>query len=181
VKSQIEMAIRARLQFSDPVSAMTLAGAAERVLSDLSEHNEWGDDALSIKLFIQKFAKGNEKAAAEILRKPINTLKHADRDPNVHPAVDYHWLETLLMMTVREFRNQSGTMTPVMHAFRVWCAANGGDWGVSKIMSDDEINGLREMYRGWSDSEIFLSALAYFESKSLIPNPKSLANPSTDQ
>jgi len=72
-------------------------------------------------------------------------------------------------------------MTPVMHAFRVWCAANGGDWGVSKIMSDDEINGLREMYRGWSDSEIFLSALAYFESKSLIPNPKSLANPSTDQ
>jgi hypothetical protein len=171
VERQIEMAIRAHLQFDDAVSAVTLSGAAERVLSDLSPCSEWSDDSLSIKSFIEKFAKGNEKAVAKHLRKPINMLKHAEDDPNVDHLVDLHWLETLLMMTVREFYYQTKKMTPAMHAFRFWCAAKGRDWNFTELMNEDEIVDLKETYGGWSDSEIFLGAVAYYEAKSLIPSP----------
>lgn len=175
VERQIEMAVRARLQFDDPVSAITLAGAAERVLSDLSPHKKWGDDALSIDLFAQEFSKaGNEKAVRTHLRKPINRMKHAERDPNVELTVDLYALDTLLMMTIREYRNQAGRMTSVMHAFRCWAAATGDDWGFETVLNNELLSDLRLKAKGWSNSEVFAAYLTYFAAKSLIPNPKSL-------
>lgn len=178
VERQIDMAIRARVQFDDPVSALTLLSAAERVLSDLSGAPEWGENALSIKLFIEKFAKnGRHNEAAEYRRKPYNRLKHAETDPEVEPTIDLHLLDTLLMMVIREFGNQSRTLTPVMLAYKRWAATSSDDWGAEEISGEPLLEKLREAANGFSDSALFNHYLAHFESKSLIPTPKSLKEP----
>lgn len=178
VERQIEMAIRARLQFDDPVSALTLLGAAERVLSDLCGAPQWGENALSIKLFVEKFANnGKHKKAADFLREPYNRLKHAYTDPEIEPTIDLHMLDTLLMLVIREFGNQSRTLTPVMLAYNLWAATSSDDWGAEEILGEPLLKKLRAAATGQSDSIIFSSCLSHFESKSLIPNPKSLKEP----
>ncbi|HBS33782.1 MAG TPA: hypothetical protein DEA50_01710 [Parvularcula sp.] len=178
VECQIGMAIRARLQFDDPVSALTLLGAAERVLSDLCGAPEWGENALSIKLFIEKFANnGKHNEAAKFLRKPYNRLKHANTDPEIEPTIDLHMLDTLLMMVIREFENQSRTLTPLMLAYKCWAATSSDDWGAEELLGEPLLKKLRAAANGRSGSALFNEYHFHFESKSLIPNPKSLKEP----
>lgn len=172
VARQIEMAVRARLQFNDPVSALSLLGAAERVLDDLRRASEWGESALSIRLFVRKFIKPEkQKKIAEMLRKPYNRLKHADTDRKVDPTIDLHMLDTQLMMVIKEFKNQSQSLTPVMQAYRCWAATCSDGWGAEEILGEEKLKALRMEARGKSHSSIFDKYLSHFKSKSLVPNP----------
>jgi hypothetical protein len=68
--------------WDDLVSAVTLAGAAERVLSDLQPQDGIiGIDAHSIRSMINLYIKeGHHKDAAKLFRKDYDFFRHADRD-----------------------------------------------------------------------------------------------------
>jgi hypothetical protein len=171
---QLEMAVRALLQFDDPISALTLAGAAERVLSDLQPSDGiLGVDAWSIRAFCNTHIKQErQEAAAVLLRKTYNQLKHAQRSPSaVH---DIHESEVLiwLLLSIRAFTALGGTATPILNTFNFWVMAARPDW----ISADDP-----ELVKKFSEAnrelghlpkaKAFAALLEMVSSISQIPNP----------
>src|SRR4030081_1382952 len=83
VSDQIDSAIRVFFLWDDLVSALTLAGAAERVMSDLQPQDGiFGVDATSIRSAINLHVLPEyQKRAAALFRKDYDFFRHADRNP----------------------------------------------------------------------------------------------------
>lgn len=176
VRNQLEMAVRARLQFEDLVSAMTLAGAAERVLSDLHPKDaKFSDDTLSIRAFCNTYVKTDcRKQAAEYMRAAYDFLRHADKTPDRVLELDAEWVDLTLMMAIRAFESTSKARLPVLIAFRTWAAITDPKWEVADHIPEINDPALVEWSMKLTTPELFNAILAHYESKSLIANPKSL-------
>jgi hypothetical protein len=81
VQDQLDTAIRAYFLWDDLVSAITLAGAAERVLSDMQPQDGIiGIDAYSIRSAVNLYFKTEHQSeAAGLFRKDYDFFRHADR------------------------------------------------------------------------------------------------------
>src|SRR5277367_858560 len=92
VRDQIDSAIRAYFLWDDLVSALTLAGAAERVMSDLQPQDGIiGVDAWSIRSMVNLHIKTeHQKKAAALFRADYDFFRHAD----LKPQADYELNET---------------------------------------------------------------------------------------
>lgn len=189
VKQQLEMAVRARLQFEDLVSAMTLAGAAERVLSDRQPKNAKPSDGfISIKALCNEYVvEDSRKEITAKVREAYDQLRHADKKPNHIHRLDPEGVDAFLLMTIYayarkpqaptdqpeatvEFAKWFNLLPPILGAFTVWMFLNDprGEKWISDLGNDP--SNLR-MFRSLPVSIAFEAILQLVESKSLIPNP----------
>jgi hypothetical protein len=83
VRDQINAAIRAYFLWDDLVSALTLAGAAERVLSDKQPADGiLGVDAFSIRSMVNLYIEDEyQSKAAKLFRADYDFFRHADQKP----------------------------------------------------------------------------------------------------
>lgn len=173
VKQQLEMAVRARLQFEDLVSAMTLAGAAERVLSDLHPKGaKFSHDAPSIRAFCNTYVTPDrQKEAAKDMRAAYDFLRHADKTPDHVLELDVELVDLPLMMAIKAFEHTSETRPPVLLAFQAWAAITDPKWDVADHISEIKDSALVDWTTNLTTSELFIAILVHYESKSLVPNP----------
>lgn len=173
VKHQLEMAVRARLQFEDLVSAMTLAGAAERVLSDLHPKDaEFSDDTFSIRAFCKTYVKpGRQKKAAEYMRAAYDFLRHADKTPDHVLELDAELVDLTLMMAIKAFERASKTRPPVLLAFQACAAITDPKWEAANHIPEINDPKLGDWSTKLTMRELFIAILAHYEFRSLIPNP----------
>jgi hypothetical protein len=126
VKDQIDSAIRVYFLRDDLVSALTLAGAAERVLSDLQPQDGiFGVDAHSIRSMINLYIKAeHQKEAAALFRKDYDFFRHADRSG----VRDYEVKEVsvlfLIFLSLCSFEFLGQKKTVEMRAFFWWFFAS---------------------------------------------------------
>lgn len=182
VKHQLEMAVRARLQFEDLVSAMTLAGAAERVLSDGQPKDARISDGFnSIKAFCNEFVKeGYRKEVTAKVREAYDQLRHADKKPNQIHSLDPEGVDAFILMTIyayggkpsdaKPFAEWFNSLPPLLGTFVVWMFLNdprGERWANDLGNNSDCL----QLFKSLPVPSAFEAILQLVESKSLIPNP----------
>lgn len=183
VKHQLEMAIRARLQFEDLVSAMTLAGAAERVLSDGQPADaKTSDGFISLKALCNDYVKKDSRnKIAGMVRQAYDQLRHADKNPDHVHSLDPESVDAFLLMTIyayaskpqatqNEFRNWFNSLPPILGTFVVWMFLNdprGEKWANDLDNSPESLR----FFKSLPVPSVFDALLQLVESKSLVPNP----------
>jgi hypothetical protein len=122
VRDQLNSAIRLYFLWDDLVSAVTLAGAAERVLSDLQPADGIFDiDARSIRSVINLYIKpGHQKQAAISFRADYDFFRHADRQPKDDYELAENRVDSLLFISVCSFEFLCKTTTQEMRIFLWW-------------------------------------------------------------
>jgi hypothetical protein len=125
VRDQLDCAIRAYFLWDDLVSALTLVGAAERVLSDMQPQDGiLGVDAYSIRSALNLHIKPEyQKRAGKFFRKDYDFFRHADHNPQSDYELNGVSVDFWLMMTVGAFEFMGQQKTPEMRAFLVWYMA----------------------------------------------------------
>ena len=116
-KRQIDAAVRA--YFSDDlVSALTLAGAAERVLSDMQPKDGiFGADAVSLRSMINLYIKSDHQGeVAKKFRNVYDQLRHADRNTADNLEIKEEAVETYMLHAVMSFEFITKDSTELMEA-----------------------------------------------------------------
>ena len=159
ISSQINSAIRMFFLWDDLVSAVTLAGAAERVLSDLQPQDGIiGIDAYSIRSMINLYIKDqHRKEAAERFRKDYDFFRHADRDSAESYELKESSVAWLILMSLLAFEFLGQRKTMEMRAFMWWFMASNPNWVKPDAPDLALIMELRENLREISKRE-YLSA-----------------------
>jgi hypothetical protein len=105
VRDQINSAIRAYFLWDDLVSALTLAGAAERVLSDRQPADGLlGVDAFSLRSMVNLYIREEyQSEAATLFRKDYDFFQHADRKPQDDYEFSEEWVDFLLLVAIGAF------------------------------------------------------------------------------
>lgn len=177
--------------FDDAISALTLAGAAEHVLSDLQPKDAKVSEGFqSLKAAANEYIEEGEKRKfLERLRFNYDQLRHADRHPQHEHVLNVQGVDMLILLSIWAFAGRPKgaqpaiaewlyKMPPVLGAFVIWMFLNypSDTW---ERRPDDNFPELKELRN--NQPLAFETILHLVESKSLIPNPQSLTNPSTDQ
>lgn len=176
VQLQLEMAVRAFLQFDDLVSALTLAGATETVLSDLQpEDGLFGVDAWSIRAFCNLHIKPeHHKDAWGLFHKKYNMLKHADRDAQTDHKIDEITVLLWILISIHAFLALGGRTTSVLNAFKVWLALARPDWFTdTEPVIMNALSTARSTFVQMGKPQAFEAIQSALTYKSLFPNPKS--------
>jgi hypothetical protein len=168
VGEQISSAIRSFFLWDELVSAVTLAGAAERVLSDLQPQDGiLGEDAYSIRSMINLYIKeGHHKDAAKKFRKDYDFFRHADRTVAQNnyelKKSSVAWLIFTSIVSF-EFMKQKKTME--MRAFYWWFMAKNPNWLKPTAPDLPKIMKLQSEITGRSKREYFLAFVAASEGR----------------
>src|SRR5271165_120360 len=113
VCNQINSAIRAYFLWDDLVSALTLAGAAERVLSDKQPADGiLGVDAFSIRAMVNLYIEdAYQSKAAKLFRADYDFFRHADQKPQDDYEFSERWVDFQLLLSIGsyEFLGQKKT------------------------------------------------------------------------
>jgi hypothetical protein len=119
VRDQINSAIRVYFLWDDLVSAITLAGAAERVLSDLQPQDGiFGVDAHSIRSMVNLYIKQeHQKEAGALFRRDYDFLRHADRDSTNDYEIKDSKVTWLIFLSICAFEFLKQKKTMEMRAF----------------------------------------------------------------
>ena len=138
---QLKTAIRLFFEQDDAVSILTLAGAAHRVLTDLFRENG-KINLLTDNLYIKPERR---KDWINILRKPINFLKHAERDHDetteiYEDIVTFHILDCVCMHEILK-----GQKLYEGVVFFVWFALTYPDKLFTSPWKDKSIDEVRRM------------------------------------
>jgi hypothetical protein len=191
-RCQLEMAVRARLQFNDPVSALTLAGAAEKVLGDLQPRDAVTSNGhVSIRAFVNEHCRSNDRKKVEdAIRLAYDQLRHADRPgkgENYIHNLESGWVDGFLGMCVYAFsrRNPSNedfaewfnSLPPVLGVFLVWSFLTDPRTWARASSTENFDSKVQEEFMRLPQLSAFEALLELVESKSLVPNPKSLERP----
>jgi hypothetical protein len=122
VQSQLNSAIRLYFISDDLISAVTLAGAAERVLSDMQPQDGiLGVDAYSIRSSVNLHIKPEyQKRVAQFFRKDYDFFRHADHGPDQSLEMSELRVDFLLMIAISSYQFLGYATTPEMRAFLRW-------------------------------------------------------------
>lgn len=122
VRDQINTAIRAYFLWDDLISAVTLAGAAERVLSDKQKQDGLlGVDAFSVRSAINLYInKRYQKETAQLVRSDYDFFRHADRCPNDEYEFSEERADFTLIFAIGAFEFLGQKKTKDMKAFVHW-------------------------------------------------------------
>jgi len=169
VRDQISSAIRTFFIWDDLVSAVTLAGAAERVLSDLQPQDGiFGVDARSIRSMVNLYIKeDHQKDAAKIFRKDYDFFRHADRDALQNYELKESSVAWLIFVSIVSFEFLRQKKTTEMRAFIWWFMATNPQWLKANAPDLALITKLKEQISERSKREYFLAFTA--GSKGRIP------------
>lgn len=171
------------MQFDDPVSALTLTGAAERVLSDFQPQDAKVSDGYhSIKAFLNEFVKAEDhKKVASEMRFAYDQLRHAHPLREHEHVINIEGVEMLILMAVwayagKPMGDQQASLKwfyelpPTLSAFTIWMFLNysSGTWDKRPDNNFPELRALRS-----NPTLEFNELVDSIQSKSLFPNPKS--------
>jgi hypothetical protein len=118
---QLDGAIKAYFE-DDLVSALTLAGAAERVLSDLQPQDGLlGVDAYSWRAAINLYIKTeHQKEAARLYRRAYDQLRHADRDKSETIEINEMVVDIYILMAIFAFNFVTKITTTNVRIYELW-------------------------------------------------------------
>ncbi len=162
---------------------MTLAGAAERVLSDSQPAEAKTSDGFdSIKAYCNEFVEeGSRKEVAAKIREAYNQLRHADQKPAHIHSLDPEGVDAFLLMTIyasahrpqaknQDFAVWFNSLPPILGTFVTWMFLNDprGETWINDLGNDPEP---LQQFKSLPVAIAFEAILELVESKSLIPNP----------
>jgi hypothetical protein len=132
-KRQLETAIRLYFNFGEPISIHTLACAAFEILSDLNKHNVGSPMGLSDYIIREEY-KDRYK---QMIRKPQNFFKHANRDPE--RAIDFNPDVTPFYIydAIQKYQEMTRELVSYFRIFRSWYCAQNIDMF---LLSSENIN-----------------------------------------
>jgi len=144
--------------WDDLVSAVTLAGAAERVLSDLqTQDGIVGVDAYSIRSIVNLYIKDHSrKEAAERFRKDYDFFRHADRNAAESYELKESSVAWLIFVSLLAFEFLGQKKTMEMRAFSWWFMATNPHWLKADAPDRALIMKLKEQISERSKREYFL-------------------------
>ncbi len=130
VKQQLDAAIRLFFLEDDFVSAITLAGAAERVLSDMQPRDGLlGVDAFSIRSLCNLYIEDNySKQAADAFRKPYDLFRHADKSPQETFIINEDYVDFYIFISVMAFQFLFEKLSPSMRVFTSYTFMRKPQW-----------------------------------------------------
>jgi hypothetical protein len=172
VRDQINMAARSFFLWDDLVSAVTLAGAAERVLSDLQPQDGIiGVDAYSLRSMINLYIKEeHQRDAAKLFRKDYDFFRHADRDAAPSYELKEDSVAWLIFVSILSFEYLKQKKTMEMRAFVWWLMASKPHWLKSNAPDLALVMQLKKQLSDRSKREYFFAFLAASEGRT----PKDL-------
>jgi hypothetical protein len=168
VREQINSAIRLFFLWDELVSAVTLAGAAERVLSDLQPQDGiFGVDAHSIRSIVNLYIKeGHHKDAAKAFRKDYDFFRHADRNITQN---SYELKESsvawLIFTSIISFESLKQKKTMEMRGFYYWLMAHNPHWLKPNAPDLPTIIKMQGEISGRPKREYFLAFVAASEGR----------------
>jgi hypothetical protein len=169
---QLDTAIKLFFENIDRLSSYTLAAASQEITNDLcdkkkselfrSELERLGEphkvrlsfrDELEIRIKTE-----HHKEAFRLIKKNINFLKHADKDPNeTIEEISIKELSLVIFFSIRNFNLLTKRRTRAMDVFLAWFSANNSD--LTKMDIDNEfsrqIRDLREKYIDFESKTAF--------------------------
>jgi hypothetical protein len=161
VRCQIDSAIKAYFLWDDLVSALTLAGAAERVLSDLQPQDGIvGVDARSIRSMANLHIRTeHQKEAATLFRADYDFFRHADRKPQAEYELNEMTVDFFLYASIGAFEFLKQEKTAAMKTFTWWFMAKYPDWMKRDSPHLEVVEQIAEMTHSISKKDFF-TALA---------------------
>jgi hypothetical protein len=167
VRDQISSAIRMFFLWDDLVSAVTLAGAAERVLSDLQPQDVIiGVDAYSIRSMVNLYIKDeHHRDAAKLFRKDYDFFRHADRNASENYELKESSVTWLIFITLLSFDFLRQEKTMEMRAFAWWFMATHPHWLKANAPDLPLIMKLKEQIAERPKCEYFLAFIAASEGR----------------
>jgi hypothetical protein len=122
VRDQLNTAYKTYFLWDDLVSALTLAGAAERVMSDMqSQDGIFGVDAYSIRSIINLYIKPEyQKEAAKLYRADYDFFRHADVKTQHDYELKQEGVEFYLLVALSAFEHLKQKKTQAMRAYLHW-------------------------------------------------------------
>jgi len=119
-RRQCDAAIRMLFRREDPLAVATVAGAAFRLVRDLSEKKGDGRVWGHIKRMIRP---GIEAEAWKVFNKVPNFLKHADNDSAaILDDVEESFVDSVIVFTIWLYADLGYQRTPAMLTFEGWFA-----------------------------------------------------------
>jgi hypothetical protein len=167
--------------FDDAISALTLAGAAEHVLSDLQPKDAKVSEGFeSLKACVNEYIDEAERTKVlKRIRFNYDQLRHADTHPQHEHVLNVQGVDMLILLSIWAYAGRPiGTQPaiaewfyktpPVLVAFVVWMSLNypSETW---ERRPDDDFPVLKTLRT--NQRLAFEAILSLAESKSLIPNP----------
>ncbi len=167
IRDQINSAVRMFFLWDDLVSAVTLAGAAERVLSDLQPQDGiFGVDAHSIRSKVNLYIKGeHHKDAAKLFRKDYDFFRHADRNATQSYELKESSVAWLIFISLCSFEFLGQKKTIEMRAFAWWFMATNPHWLKADAPDLALIMKLKEQISERSKREYFLAFIVASEGR----------------
>jgi hypothetical protein len=161
VRDQLHSAIRAYFLWDDLVSALTLAGAAERVLSDKqSADGLFGMDAFSIRSMVNLYIKDEyQPEAAKLFRADYDFFRHADRKPQNDYELSEEWVDFLLLISIGSFEFLCEQRTEIMTTFVWWFSMKYPHWLKKNEPFADQILRMKEITKYVSKKEYYMIAI----------------------
>lgn len=125
VRDQLNTACKAYFLWDDLVSALILAGAAERVMSDMQgKDGIFGVDAVSMRSMINLYIKPEYQAeAAKLFRADYDFFRHADVRKELDYELKQEAVEFYLFLALCGFEHLQQTRTQAMRAYLLWFAS----------------------------------------------------------
>jgi hypothetical protein len=167
VRDQVNMAVRAFFLWDDLVSAVTLAGAAERVLSDLQPQDGiMGVDAYSLRSMINLYIKEEyHKDAAKLFRKDYDFFRHADRGAVQSCELKEDSVAWLVFTSILSYEYLKQKKTMEMRAFVWWLMAKKPHWLKADAPDLALVTKLKEQLSDRPKREYFMAFIAATEGK----------------
>lgn len=122
-KRQLETVIRLYFSNCDPVSIHTLAAAAYNVIRDVNK-TRGGKKMFAKDGFLDYVKEGHEREVREILNKPENFFKHADRDSDKSIEFDPTQSEFYIAEACWVYHSLAGEFPPLFSVYHVWFIAS---------------------------------------------------------
>jgi hypothetical protein len=120
---QLETAVILWFNSGDQISIHTLTAAAYQIIYDLNKHHKGPDmmpDSKRVKPQYIKMWK-------QILKKPSNFMKHADKDPNDTISFAPEATEYLLLEAIEYYSMFTQENRPILQCFLFWSALHNPD------------------------------------------------------
>jgi hypothetical protein len=122
VSNQLDSAYKTYFLWDDLVSAITLAGAAERVLSDMQPQDGiFGVDANSLRSLINLYVKPeHSKEVATLFRADYDFFRHADKKTQSDYEIKERAADFFLLFPLLSYEHLKQPKTHAMRAYAQW-------------------------------------------------------------
>lgn len=169
VCNQINSAIRAYFLWDDLVSALTLAGAAERVLSDKQPADGiLGVDAFSIRAMVNLYIEdAYQSKAAKLFRADYDFFRHADQKPQDDYEFSERWVDFQLLLSIGSYEFLGQKKTEDMIIFTYWFSMKYPQWLKKDHPFTVLIKGVCEITHNLSKRDYYAACQEWFRNQSL--------------